>query len=219
MGGTIPGGPPRDSWRGPWKKTEYLSLDFEATGLDFERDRIISFGFVPIRSGRVDLGDSRYQLVDPGVRAPDGETITLHGIRPVDLVGAPSQDVARDVIAEELEGRVLVAWYASVEAAFLGKLFGVRPRRIARKTIDVRNLLAALDDRRTAAGTLSEVAERCGVPVSSPHHALDDAIVTAQLFLVAATRLAERDGARTPRDLLRARPPMSPELRRPRAFG
>jgi DNA polymerase III epsilon subunit-like protein len=43
----------------------------------------------------------------------------------------------------------------------------------------------------------------CGVPVADPHHALDDALVTAQLFLVLAARWeAGGHGARVA-DLLR----------------
>jgi DNA polymerase-3 subunit epsilon len=49
--------------------------------------------------------------------------------------------------------------------------------------------------------SLSAAAGRYAVPVASPHDALDDALVTAQLFLVLADRLAER-GRRRVRDLL-----------------
>jgi hypothetical protein len=40
------------------------------------------------------------------------------------------------------------------------------------------------------------------VPVANPHEALDDAMVTAQLFLVLADRLGER-GFGTARSFLR----------------
>ena len=45
--------------------------------------------------------------------------------------------------------------------------------------------------------SLSATAERYGVPVASPHEALDDALVTAQLFLVLATKLEERGYAKS----------------------
>ena len=63
------------------------------------------------------------------------------------------------------------------------------------------------EGRRAAPGyALTQTAERFGVPVSDPHDALDDALVTAQLFLVLAGRLpraadahrARADRARTP---------------------
>ena len=203
----------------PWRVTDYVSLDFEATGLDYEHDRIISFGAVPINGTRIEIGQARYQLVDPGDRPPSPESVTVHGLRPVDLRGAPSQDAARASLRQALDRRYLIAWYAGVEAAFLWKLFGTKPHRWLRSTIDVRNLLLALEGVDAAGTTLTQAADRYGVPVADPHHALDDALVTAQLFFVVAWRLVRRDGLRSVGDLLKVRPPLSPDRAlRPRAF-
>lgn len=217
MRGEAPERPHRRSRAVRWQSSEYVSLDFEATGLDFERDRIISFGAVPIRGRRVELGEARYQLVDPGDRPPSPRSITVHGIRPIDLVDAPSQEAARGSLSEALRRRYVVAWHAGVEIGFLSKLFGIKPRRWARSTIDVRDLLLVLEGEGAAMLTLTQAATRCGIPVADPHHALDDAVVTAQLFLVVVARLVRRDALRTVGDLLEARLPQAPVLRRPRA--
>jgi len=74
----------------------------------------------------------------------------------------------------------------------------------------------ALEEDPPRPFTLSSVAEGLGVPVASPHHALDDALVTAQVFLIAASRLEAR-GVRTVRELQRTVRPADPVLRRPRA--
>ncbi len=200
-----------------WRAAEYVSLDFEATGLDFERDRIISFGAVPIRNGRVELGEASYQLVDPGDRPVSPESVTVHGIRPIDLVGAPSQGSACRSLADALRHRYVIAWHAGVEIAFLSRLFEVAPRRWSRSMIDVRDLLLVLEGEGAASLTLTDAAARCGVPVADPHHALDDAVVTAQLFLVVVGRLVLRNSLRTVGDLLGARLTPPPVLRRPRA--
>jgi DNA polymerase-3 subunit epsilon len=204
MNGTAPSAPPhgRRKWR--WNALDFASLDFEATGLDFERDTIISFGVVPIRQARIDLGASVYELVDPGDVSPSPESVTVHGLRPVDLRGAPPLDAARETLAAALDGRYLVTWWAPVEAAFLAKVFGRGVKEWMKRAVDVRNLVLALEPR--AAGiTLSGAAAKFGVPVASPHHALDDALVTAQLFLVTASRLAA-EGTASFRDLQRAGP-------------
>jgi DNA polymerase-3 subunit epsilon len=57
---------------------------------------------------------------------------------------------------------------------------------------------------RTGEPALEEVARRLGLPVHTPHHALGDAFTTAQVFLVAATRL-ERPPAGRPRRPLTVR--------------
>lgn len=199
--------PARPIQRRPWRAAEFVSLDFEATGLDFARDAIISFGLVPIRHGRIDVGGSRYQLVDPGEVPPSPRSITVHMLRPADLAGAPSVDSAREALHEALAGQFLVTWWAGVEVNFLAKLFGGSTESWLRRTVDVRALMLALDPHRYAHATLTDVARDHGVPVTSPHHALDDALVTAQLFLICATNL-EAAGYRDVRSLLR-------ETRRP----
>lgn len=197
-----PQGPPRGQRKRPWRTVELASLDFEATGLHFERDRIISLGVVPIDDGRIDVGRSVYELVDPGEVALTGETVTIHGLRPVDVQGASSTDAARETLRRALAGRFLITWYATVEASFLAKLFGTKPSRWMRRSIDVRKLVVGLLGVEAESLTLEQAAARFDVPVATPHHALDDALVTAQLFLVAASKLGSV-GIRTPRDLMR----------------
>jgi DNA polymerase III epsilon subunit-like protein len=46
--------------------------------------------------------------------------------------------------------------------------------------------------RRDRGYALTTTAERHGVPVADPHDALDDALVTAQLFLVLVGKLPGR---------------------------
>jgi len=193
-----------------------VSLDFEATGLDFARDTIVSFGTVPIREGRVDLGDAVYDLVDPGSVVLSPTSVTVHGLRPVDLRGAPDLDAARASLGAAITGRFLVTWAAGVEAGFLDRLYGGGVRRWLRRCIDVRPIVFALDEDPPVPFTLAAVAERNGVPVASPHHALDDALVTAQLFLVVAAALAAR-GVTAIRELRGVRLVEPPVLRRPRA--
>ena len=199
-----PAAPPGFQRARNWSSADLVALDFEATGLDLSRDTIISFGLVPIRRRVIDVGASRYQLVDPGDVAVSPASITVHGLRPVDLEGAPSVDAAREALAEAIEGKFIVVWYAAVESAFLAKLFGGSLRSWRKRIVDTRDMLAQVEPGRTY--TLSEVAERYHVPVASPHHALDDALVTAQLFLVLAARL-EAQGRRTIRQFQRPSAP------------
>lgn len=186
---------------------EFAALDFETTGLDPGSDAVVSFGVVPVRGARVILGESVYREVSP--EAPlTRSSIVIHGLRPMDLEGASSIDSELDVLRRALDGRFILAWAARIEAAFLAKIFGGRPRSWERRIVDVVHL-AAIVDRMNGPGqgsgpsSLTDVALRHGVPVERPHHALDDALTTAQLFLTLMPRLASR-GIDTPRRLLRA---------------
>ena len=190
--GGVPASPPRRLRRRTWREVEFAALDFETTGLDRARDAIVSFGVVPVRRGRVVLGESVHQLVVPEVPSSP-ESMKVHRILPRDLEVAPSLGVARELLRRAIERRFLVTWYAEVEVAFLERIFGGRRRSWVRRTVDTRRLAIELEgkDPDVREG-LSSAAERYGVPVASPHEALDDALVTAQLFLVLASKLEAR---------------------------
>jgi DNA polymerase III subunit epsilon len=196
--------PSREVRRRSWREAPFASLDFETTGLDVERDHIVSFGVVPIDHARAGVGRSVHQLVSPA--APSSVvSMKVHGILPRDIEDAPAIEQARELLRSSLDGRLVLAWFAGIELAFLRRSFGGSERSWRRRTIDVLDLVVALErPDPDARFSLSVTAERYDVPVADPHSALDDALVTAQLFLVVATRLEER-GVRTVRDLLHLR--------------
>jgi DNA polymerase-3 subunit epsilon len=186
----------------PWREVEFASLDFETTGLDRERDAVVSFGVVPVRGGRVVVREAVHQLVLSEVPA-SAESMRIHGILPKDLADAQPFPVAGQTLRLALAGRFVLAWFAGVEIGFLCRLYGGGRRSWVRRTIDVRQMAIELEHLdQDVRQSLSSAAEHYGVPVANPHEALDDAMVTAQLFLVLADRLEER-GLGTARSLLR----------------
>jgi DNA polymerase-3 subunit epsilon len=202
-----PNAPKRRSRRGDWRSAELVALDFETTGLDLDRDEVISFGLIPILGGRIDLSGQLYQEVAPGVE-PSRSSIPIHHLRAQDLATAPAMQEVADAFRGALSGRFILAWAAEVEIAFLRKVFGGGRRAWRRRTIDVRTLIMAVErpsgdaDRWPGYYALSAAATRFGVPVEQTHHALDDAFMTAELFLVAANALGAQ-GRGSIRDLLR----------------
>jgi DNA polymerase III subunit epsilon len=213
VGRLIPAAPKSSERRRRWQDAAFAALDFEATGLDFTRDRIISFGSADRwRPGR----DRRGRVRPRRSRSGDG----FRGVGGCswsatrDLRGASSAEAAREALRAALSRRYLITWHGHVEASFLGVLFGTTPRRWLRRSVDVRWLALALLGAEGACLTLSEAADRFEVPVAAPHHALDDALVTANLFLVTAAQLGS-EGLRTARDALRMGRARGPSSRRP----
>ena len=202
-----PNAPERRSRRGDWRSAELVALDFETTGLDLDRDEVISFGLIPVLGGRIDLSGRLYQEVAPVVE-PSRSSIPIHHLRAQDLATAPAMQEVADAFRGALSGRFILAWAAEVEIAFLRKVFGGGRRAWRRRTIDVRTLIMAVERPSGDAGrwpgyyALAAAATRFGVPVEQTHHALDDAFMTAELFLVAANALEAR-GRGSIRDLLR----------------
>jgi DNA polymerase-3 subunit epsilon len=197
-----PSRPAAGARRRPWRRAAFASLDFETTGLDYDTDAVVAFGVVPVDDGRVVLARSVHQFVSPSVPSSP-ISMKIHGILPADLRSSPTIEEAAPVLRASLDERFLLAWYASVEIAFLRRAFGGSVRWWRRRTVDVRDLVIALEGAdRDARFGLTTTAERYGVPVANPHEAFDDALVTAQLLLVVATKLEAR-GLRTVRDLAR----------------
>ena len=200
--------PPREARKQDWRAAELVALDFETTGLDPRSDDVISFGLVPVSGGRIDLSGARYQEVAPRVE-PRRSSIRVHHLRTQDLAAAPPMAEVADAFREGLAGRFILAWAAGVEIAFLRRIFGGFNRTWRSRTIDVRTLIMALDRDAAARrledpgrSALGSAAHRFGVPVEETHHALDDAFMTAELFLIAATRFSAT-GRGSVRDLLR----------------
>jgi DNA polymerase-3 subunit epsilon len=197
--------------RSPWKQVRFASLDLETTGLDPQKDAIVSFGVVPVEGGRVRLDRSDYREVRPESEA-GSPAVAIHGLRPVDLAEAPTFEHVADQLRSALWRSVVVAWSSWVEAAFLSGSLGGRAAGWERHIVDVRRLVVLLDalegrGRDPGSGAnLGQTAERFAVPLEQTHHALWDAFITAQLFVVVSSRLEARGVGRLGQLLAGGRP-------------
>jgi DNA polymerase-3 subunit epsilon len=186
---------PRVARAAGWRDVAYAALDFETTGLNHATDHVVSYGVVPLNEGRILVGASRRQLVRPAA-PPSPRSQTVHLLRPQDLAGAPDLAAAAVELRDALAGRIILAWFARVEVQFLRGIYGGSRRWWRRRVIDVRDLAIAADGspagaREQRGYALGAIAQRYGVPVADPHDALDDALVTAQLFLVLVGALPD----------------------------
>lgn len=200
----VPGWGSRDL---PWTEADLCVVDLETTGLDLRRDDIVSWGAVLVRGGRVQVGTAEYGLVRPEAEVSPAAA-RVHALTATDLASAPPVAQAAARLAELLEGRALVAHASWVEAAFLRRAFGGIGLRLDGPVIDTAAMAREAGVAPTGAGApeppLEELAERLGLPVYTPHHALGDAMTTAVLLLALGARLDARaaDGAtRTVRSL------------------
>jgi len=181
--------------RTPWRQARYCVVDLELSGLDPSTDEIISFGAVPIDGGLVIAGRCLYGIARPTRPLPEA-SVVVHGIRTVDLEEAPPLGEAIVPLLDALAGRVLVAHAAGVERAFLGvalRRHGVRLREPVLDTAVLGRLLM-IERGETPPRFLSlgQLAAAVGLPEHRPHHALSDALTTAQVFLAVVSHLDKR---------------------------
>jgi len=193
----------------PWDSVTYWALDLETGGLDARRDPIIAVGMLPIRSGRVRLGESYRTLVRPGDgRAIDPESVRAHQLVWGEVKDAPPIAEVLPEVDRRLGDGVLLVHHKGIDVAFLKDAYkrcGMRWR--SPPVVDTVDLLVRLAHKahRTRPelpadpGTvnLSAARESHGLPPYQAHDALTDALATAELFLVLRSAL----GATTVRDL------------------
>jgi DNA polymerase-3 subunit epsilon len=176
----------------PWREAGWCAVDLELTGLDPRRNEIIALGAVPIEQGRVLLGEARYTLAKPATR-PDHGAVLTHKLRFADLIDAPPVDEAVELLLQALAGRVPVFHTAVVERSFLGPLLMRRRLRLpaaADTEVLGRVWLAQREDvERPHFLPLARLTRELGMEAEPPHHALGDAVTTAQAFIALAAHL------------------------------
>lgn len=190
-----------------WRDERFAVVDVETTGLDPAVAEVLSVAVVPVEHARIVVGSALYRTLRP-ITPPRRENILIHGIRPVEARAGADPDVVIDELVAALDGRVLVAHVATVEQGFLRPLLSRRGRRLPRVVVDTERLTREVirrEERQVVRDelTLAMAARLFGLPVHRMHHALGDALTTAQVLLAAATHLSP-DGAWTAAQLARA---------------
>jgi len=180
--------------RTPLAGARWVVIDCETSGLDAARDRLLSVGAVPVREGRIALGDGFEALVRQA--APSApENIVIHGIGgDAQLAGRALPEVMRELeafVGEDLP----VAFHAAFDAAVLRR-HGFKPRA---PWHDLAVLAPVLFPGRKAKH-LEEWLAEFGIPAQARHDALGDAFATAQLLLVVLAE-AKRQGLATVQEL------------------
>ena len=189
----------------PWRQVDYCVVDVETTGLDLRHDTLVSFGSVLVRSGRIVLR-SRVDIDIRPDRRIGVSAMTVHGLRHEYLETAPPlADVAGRIVSE-LDGRVLVAHAAWIERAILREPVRLAGRRWRPAVVDTAALLRATGVAPSGTGhepDLEWSAETLGLSPHSTHHALGDALTTAEVLLVLAARLERDQPGLTARSLVK----------------
>lgn len=195
----------------PLEAVPFVALDLETTGLNPNRHSIVSVGLVPFDLNRIRYRDARHWLVKP--RLPLHQlSVTFHRITHSDVRDAPDLDEILDDLLRALAGRVVVVHHRSIERQFLDVALRVRLNEgIEFPVVDTMDLEARLH-RRPRTGLLDRLLgrppqsirladsrERYGLPYYQPHHALTDALASAELL---QAQVAHRfEGATPIRDL------------------
>ncbi len=176
----------------------FVVFDTELTGLNLKRDEIVSLGAVTIKELKILPGETFHTYVQPTQDVPKGSTM-IHGITPESLKPAPHLSDALPDFIRFCGDAVLVGHFMEIDRLFLNRaghdFLGAPPLN---PNLDTMRMAHVHEERlrRTRSGhnplqsfNLSMLAEEYGLPVFTRHHALEDAVQTAYLFLFLAKKL------------------------------
>lgn len=178
----------------PIAQVPMVALDMETTGLDERRHGIVSIGVVPFTLDRISLAERRYWVVKPP-RPLDDASIAYHHITHSEIAEAPDLDAILDELLSSLAGRLVVVHFRNIERPFLDA--AVKSRRgegVLFPMIDTMSLEARLHrqtlwarfrrwlGRPPVSIRLHASRDRYGLPAYQGHHALVDALATAELL-------------------------------------
>ena len=176
----------------PYPEGGWAVVDVETTGLG-RTDRIVSVGVYRL-DPRGEVQDHWYTPVNPG---RDPGPVWIHGLTSEHLADAPPFPEIAGTLAEQLDGRVLVAHNALFDWSMISREYA---RMGGRAPVEQRlcTIVLARDLRLPLANhRLGTLAGHFGVIPRQAHHALDDARVLAEVFR-PSLRLAAAAGLRLP---------------------
>lgn len=175
----------------PVQEIRAVAIDSELTGLDRKRDSIVSLGAVKMVGGRVEIGRTFYQLVNP--RQPmNAQVVLIHEITPGEVQEKPEIDQVLHDFVEFCDKDIVIGHFVSLDLAFINReLQKTKGTTLANPAIDTSSLVHfwRANSPRQGHGSfapekfeLTEIAKELGIKVQGAHNALMDAFMAAQVF-------------------------------------
>ncbi|QQZ08924.1 3'-5' exonuclease [Heyndrickxia vini] len=160
----------------------FIALDFETANRN--RYSVCSVGMVFVEENKI--VDSIYSLIDP--EEPfDRMNISVHGIQPSDVVGAPTFHTFYQSIQHRIEDQVIVAH----NLAFDGYVLRDSLNRYNLPPVPSKLLCSYQLSRRLIGGkssySLKSVCDHYGIDILDHHHALSDAQACAEIMIQLTT--------------------------------
>ena len=179
---------------------DVVSIDFETTGLDIAKDKVISVGTVNIGHLAVNLISSSHQLIKTNKQLPES-SVVIHQITDTQITDAMSIENALPTLLKKLSGKVMLAHNAKIELGFINKmckeLYGsnfvipvIDTQYLAKRSFERQNKAFKGNELR-----LFNLRRLYNMPVYKAHNALMDAIATAELFLAMVSKISPDENA------------------------
>lgn len=178
----------------PLNQLEYLAIDFETSGLNVHKDKILSIGMVEFTLEQIELSNSEEILIDNGeyIKAESAE---INGLTPQALANGVSLEQGMERLLERAKGKVILAHSCNIEKSFIEAFLEQNYQ------IDVFPCYFIdtihIEKRFSYAGKtgshksyqLNDMRRHYKLPDYLEHSAASDALSCAELFLVQYKKL------------------------------
>ena len=181
----------------PLSEVEFLVLDFETTGLDVERDRIVSLGYTLIKDLHISLSESGHMLVNPK-QDMNEESVAIHELTDDEVQQGVKLTQMMEHLLSLMQNRVLVVHFDRIEKSFINKastlLYGVDD--LPFRMLDTLRIESKRQQREGGYIDpknlrLFNLSGKYNLPRYKAHHAMQDAISTAELFLAQLSHMGK----------------------------
>lgn len=186
-----------------WHRGPLFGFDLETSGVDVEKDRIVTAAIIDIRPGEATR--HRTWLINPGIDIPEGAT-AVHGIS-TETARAEGQhpstgleEIALELTVALAGGVPIVAFNASFDLTLLDqellryKLGGLEDRLgsydAVSPVLDPHVIDKKVDTYRKGKRTLTATCEAHGLVMENAHAADADAIAACRLLFRLADKYA-----------------------------
>ncbi|OME38268.1 exonuclease domain-containing protein [Paenibacillus sp. FSL E2-0274] len=185
----------------PLSELETVIFDLETTGFSHQHgDEIMSFGAVKVVGEQIKEEECFYTLVNCQTAIPEDIT-RLTGITEEMTQSAPSLMDGLHNFMSFVGQNVLVAHASSHDKAFLNvALWKTSKVQLTHRVLDTMMLARWLEPQRSNY-SLDELLYVHEIPIHGRHHALEDAKMTAQLWVIYLREISERGQVDTLGDL------------------
>ena len=166
---------------------EMVVFDTETTGLDPKKDEILSIGAIILKNNII-LTSKTFQIFLKPSQSISDKSITIHNIRPCDLQDAQQPQEAIESFLRFIGSRALIGYYLEFDVAMINKY--IQPWlgiTLPNRQIEVSALYFDKQISFIPQGNIDlrfdTIIRNLNVPNMGQHNAVNDAIMTAMIYL------------------------------------
>lgn len=183
------------------REQRWVVVDLETSGLNLNRDLVLSIGAVVIEDGAIDLGQ-QFECTLARPEHKTGPSVLLHGLGPDAIAAGIAPEEALLAFMEFVGDSLLLAFHAPFDQHMLGRaLKETLGHRLQHPFFDVAQMAPMLcPHANLRQAGLDDWTRFFGLHAEERHHASADALVTAELALMLFSH-ARRQGIDSPAQL------------------